>query len=117
MTTSINPVLRQRFAWLLWLAMLLPLAQGVASWHAQAHWDLDRPDRTGRFEDQHNAPGRLCDLCVIAAAVTGGAAVDNAPPLFVPSTPHAAPAARADGTWCAPALAVYQSRAPPSASV
>ena len=117
MTTSINPVLRQRFAWLLWLAMLLPLAQAVAGWHAQAHWNLDRSDRTDRSGDQHGTPGKLCDLCVIAAAVTGGAAVDNAPPLAHPATPHAAPTAHVDGTWRASALAVYQSRAPPTASV
>lgn len=114
MTTSINPVLRQRFAWLLWLALLLPLAQGVASWHARAHWNSDH---AGRSEDQHGTPGKLCDLCVIAAAVTGGAAAANPAPLSPPSTPHAAPAAQADSAWRAPVLAVYQSRAPPTASV
>jgi len=116
-TTSINPVLRQRFAWLLWLAMLLPLAQGVASWHAQVHWNLDRPDRTSRSEDQHGTPGKLCDLCVMAAAVTGGAAIDNAAPLSHPSAPHAAPTQHADSAWQAPVPAAYQSRAPPAASV
>jgi hypothetical protein len=113
-TTSINPILRQRFAWLLWLAMLLPLAQGLAGWHAQTHWNSDR---SGRSEEQHGTPDKLCDLCVIAAAVTGGAALDNAPALSPCSTPHAAPTAHADSMWCAPHLAAYQSRAPPAASV
>ena len=116
MTTSINPVLRQRFAWLLWLAMLLPLAQAVASWHAQTHWNVDRPDRPGGSRDQHGTPGKLCDLCVISAAVTGGAAVENAPPLSLSSTPDAAPTEHADSTWHASVPAAYQSRAPPTAS-
>ena len=114
MTTSINSVLRRRFAWLLWLAMLLPLAQAVAGWHAQAHWNSER---AGRFDEQHGAPGKLCDICVIAAAVTGGAAAASAAPIPQPATQHAPPTAHADGTWHAPVLAAYQSRAPPTASV
>ena len=117
MTTSTNPALRQRFAWLLWLAMLLPLAQGVASWHAQAHWNADGSDRSSRSEEKHGTTGKLCDLCVIAAAVTGGTAVDNVPALSHAPAAHAAPTSPADSAWCAPVLAAYQSRAPPIASV
>jgi hypothetical protein len=31
-----------RLAWVLWLAMLLPLAQLAANWHVQSHWDTER---------------------------------------------------------------------------
>lgn len=95
---------------LLWLAMLLPLAQAAAAWHSASHVLAEAGGRVG---DAHGPADKLCDLCLAAAAVSGGA---------LPSTPqspelqamgHAAPLALPLGVIVALQAAPYQSRAPP----
>jgi hypothetical protein len=95
--------------WLLWLALLLPMGQSAASWHALSHTRVDSSDADGK-QALHQAH---CDLCLTAAAVSGGAMPSQAPALPHLSARHAAPQAAAGSVWLAlPALA-YLSRAPP----
>lgn len=99
-----------RLAWVLWLALLLPLAQAAANWHAQSHWDTER---SGPTQGKDALAGTHCGVCLSAAAVTGGGAAST--PLVVA---HAAPrqptAQWPDGPrWSAPLSRAYQSRAPP----
>jgi hypothetical protein len=95
-------------AWVLWLAMVLPLAQLAANWHAQSHWDTERSSST-----KDMLAAAHCGVCLSAAAVTGGGATST--PLFVAHPAPRQPAAQfAEGPrWSAPLLRAYQSRAPP----
>jgi hypothetical protein len=97
-----------RLAWVLWLAMLLPLAQAAANWHAQSHWDTERSSSTKDL-----LASAHCGVCLSAAAVTGGGAAST--PLAIAHAPARQPAAQfAEGPrWSAPLLRAYESRAPP----
>jgi hypothetical protein len=100
-----------RFAWVLWLALLLPLAQAAANWHGQSHWDAERSGSSG---GKDALVALHCGVCLSAAAVSGGGATST--PLVIAHAPprqHSAPSA-APSLWSAPILAAYQSRAPPS---
>ena len=60
---------RRHLTWLLWLVLLLPLAQTAASWHVLSH---TASSQTG--DDGVQAIGQeRCELCLTAAAVLGGA--------------------------------------------
>lgn len=97
-----------RLAWVLWLAMLLPLAQLAANWHAQSHWDTER---TSSSKDM--LATAHCGICLSAAAVTGGGATST--PLAIAHPAPRQPAVPfAEGPrWSAPLLRAYESRAPP----
>jgi hypothetical protein len=98
-------------AWVLWLALLLPLAQLAASGHGLAHTLAD-----GANTAKQAAHLAQCDLCLAAAAVSSGAATAAviAPPLLS-ALRHAAPLPAAGSVWAAPAPRAYSSRAPPDA--
>ena len=95
-------------AWVLWLALLLPLAQLAAAVHAYGH--LRDPARVS--SDKHlPAP---CDTCVVAAALGS-----SAPGTAIQATPavtleHAAPRHFPQSRRDTPAPAAYRSRAPPA---
>lgn len=100
-------------AWLLWLVLLLPAAQAVSTWHvlshtAEAAQAEDAPDKT--------VPGTgHCALCLMAAAVHGGA-LPHTPSVFSPRcAPHEAPHRVLSGVWQASPARHYQGRAPPNA--
>lgn len=107
----VNALAQRRFVWLLWLALLLPLAQAAAAWHVQSHWDTER---TGSSNSKHLLPADRCDLCLTAAAVTGGAAASTPIVLALMAAAHAAPAGLSAGVWAAGVATAYESRAPPS---
>jgi hypothetical protein len=94
----------------LWLALLLPLAQAAANWHAQSHWDTERSSST-RGKD--TLAGAHCGVCLGAAAVTGGGAAST--PLVIAHAPARRSAADLPETprGSAPLSSAYQSRAPP----
>jgi len=97
-----------RLAWVLWLALLLPLAQAAANWHAQSHWDTER---SGSTKDL--LASAHCGVCLSAAAVTGGGAASTPPAIaHAPERQISAPSA-AVPRWSAPLLRAYESRAPP----
>lgn len=101
--------------WLVWLALLLPVAQSGAIWHAYSHSPLE----AGGFEDDKGDKGAPaaapCDLCLTASGVSGGALPAATTEAAVSAARHAVPPAPLLGTWLAPLALAYLSRAPPPA--
>ncbi len=101
----------RRFGWLLWLGLLLPIAQLAAATHALSHARTatsSRDDPTSQA--QHFAH---CDLCLAAAAIGGAAPVSDPAPLAAPAVDASSPH---DVLRVSPAIApsfAYRSRAPP----
>lgn len=103
----------RRFAWLLALALWLPMAQWAAAAHGFTHLQAGSI-AAGEAPDQPaHLPGS-CDLCLVAAAL-GSAAPGNASTPTVPIAASAVHAVWHDVPAAAtrPALA-YLSRAPPA---
>ena len=107
-----TPLVRHRFAWLLWLALLLPLAQGAAAWHALSH---ARADLAGEADGKalHAAH---CDLCLTASALATGAPTGPSASMPGPTARHAPPPPPPAGVVSAVPTPSYRSRAPPFAS-
>jgi hypothetical protein len=104
---------RRHFAWLLWLAMLLPLAQGAATWHAMSH--AAAAVSGGETDSDSKAlHASSCALCLSAAALGNGAAPATPPGLVLLAASHAAPLAAALPNRAAVDWPAYRSRAPPS---
>ena len=104
----VRPTLRRGLGWLLGLALLLPMAQLASAWHGVAHL------RAEVAAQDKQAPGAAhCELCLLAAAVGGGALPSPSPSLALPSARHAAPAPAAVALRAAPPALAYRSRAPP----
>ena len=107
-----RPVPQRRFTWLLWLALLLPMAQSVAAWHAVSHSGPDASDDANGKQAPHPSH---CDLCLTAAAISGGALPGAAPSLAHPAARHEVPQAAFASVWLALPARAYRSRAPPLA--
>jgi hypothetical protein len=92
-------------SWLLWLALLLPVAQAMADAHALSHVGEARGDGIVHVVD--------CDLCLTAAHLAGSAPAAAPAPLpagqatDVVVTARATPAVQRRAAWRPPA------RAPP----
>ena len=98
-----------RCAWMLALALCLPLAQLATSAHALQHM------RTATAENR-DTPGPLplaCDLCVAAAAIGGGAAAPTVHTHLPALLSQPAPVAIVVAQRRAPVTPFYSSRAPP----
>ena len=95
------------------LALLLPLAQSVATGHAVSHLSEGGASHTESPDlPQHSA---TCVLCLMAADINGGGLPVVVPALVVAVMLQAPPCAlRFDGWVSLPTLA-YLSRAPPHA--
>jgi hypothetical protein len=105
-------LLRRRLPWLLWLALLLPLAQTAAAWHAYSH---GRPAAEVRGVSDAAAPHAVaCDLCIAAAAVGGGALRAEPPALALVRARHEAPRSVVPSVGPGRHTPAYLSRAPPS---
>jgi hypothetical protein len=104
---------QRRLVWLLWLALLLPVAQAAATWHALSHTRVDTGPESDGKQALHTGH---CDLCLTAAAVSGGALPGAPLSLPLPATRHAAPTAVVGGVSLARPVRAYLSRAPPFAS-
>ncbi len=106
-------VLQRHFAWLLWLMLLLPVAQVAASWHALTHVSVD----AGAARDPQHAPHLAhCDLCLTAAAIDSGAPLAEPLSLKAEVARHELPQTAAIACWVASPARAYLSRAPPIAS-
>ena len=108
---QLNNFSQRRFAWLLGLVLLLPLAQSAATWHLLSHVQPVQYEQPG--DDQAIHLGH-CDLCLTAAAIAGGALPVQSTlsaPILAPSV---APASRSSTIWIGWLLRPYESRAPPS---
>jgi hypothetical protein len=106
-----SPLISRRcLAWLVWLGLLLPVAQVGAAVHALSH---ARPDDSLVAKLPQ---GGHCDLCLLGAAVGGAAPPAQLAPLPPVATRHdIAPADFAD-VWSGVPAQPYRSRAPPDAS-
>ena len=100
-----------RLRWLLWLVLVLPVAQFTANWHLYAHGAAEAAGQSGNKPLLQHAH---CDLCLTAAGMVGGAAPasDSFARFAVASSE--APQGELAAAYFAPAAPVYQSRAPPS---
>lgn len=101
-------------AWLLWMALLLPMAQTAASWHGLSH--VASAAATSQPAEDQAAHTAHCDLCLNAAALGGGALPEAPPSLQLVAMRHTRPQVAAAQPWQAPASLPYQSRAPPTLS-
>ncbi len=106
-------VSQRRLAWLLWLALLVPIAQLGAAWHALSH---DRLEANRAVDDKKTPTPTHCDLCLSAAAIGSGAPLADAPVWTAPAAVHALPQAAVVDVWLALTARAYRSRAPPFAS-
>ena len=91
--------------WLLWLALLLPIAQAMAGVHALSHV-ADRSD-DGVAHWVH------CDLCLAAADLGAGAPAAEPPALVAAEATHAAPLLARACTPRVVSLGLPPARAPP----
>jgi hypothetical protein len=105
----------RRFAWLLWIVLLLPIAQAAATWHAVSH-AAQEASGGGPAPDEKLPHTVHCDLCLTAAAIHGGA-LPSAPVLHQhPPAQHEAPQAAFASVWTRSPAHIYLSRAPPGIS-
>ena len=104
---------RRRFAWLLWLALLLPVAQVVASGHALSHQGVAAAG--AEYEGKRALPQHAaCALCITAAAM-GAGALPSTPPAWPHSVAgHEQPPTLLLTHAPGPLTRAYLSRAPPS---
>jgi hypothetical protein len=92
--------------WLLWLALLLPIAQAMAGVHALSHVDDRQDDGLVHLVD--------CDLCLTAAQLAGSAPAAEPAALPASLADHAAPSAAAVAAPGANRLGLPPARAPPA---
>lgn len=108
---QIDKLFGSRYVWLMWLLLLLPIAQMSASMHLLSH--VHSVESGQNKKNQHAIHEDHCDLCLSALAVVGGAPLDQAviSALFV--TPSSAPRMEKLPFRHASNVHAYQSRAPP----
>lgn len=100
----------RRFAWLLWLGLLLPVAQLAAATHALSH----ARQAATRDEPNPQAPHLAhCDLCLTAAAIGGAAPAGPVAAIVVSSSGSTQPDSVADTPHDAAPILAYRSRSPP----
>ncbi len=102
---------KRRFMWLLWLALVLPLAQAAATWHVYSHTAQEQRDEAGHKQALHQTH---CDLCLTAAALSSGALPTAPLTLPIQAASFSLPCAAFSGVWFALLSPAYLSRAPPS---
>lgn len=102
----------QSVAWVLWLALLLPLAQSAAMSHGYSHAGRS-PSGQRDTEPALQLQLSHCDLCLAAAALGGGGLAAAGIGRFPPEGPGAVPREPVASVWQRPAPLAYRSRAPP----
>ena len=99
---------RPSLAWLVWLALLLPVAQYAATLHGLSH-----AVQQSQGDDKQAPHFAHCELCVTAAEVASGALPTLPFTLAAPAARHAAPPIAARSAAKARAVLAYFSRGPP----
>jgi hypothetical protein len=99
------------FAWLLCLALTLPLAQVTATAHTLMHMHLTGPVST---DAKPALSADHCNLCLSSQTVMGGAPLVQGPGSTVIVTRSAPPVPNSTSFEKPRATRPYQSRAPPS---
>jgi len=102
---------RRHLAWLLSVALLLPIAQTAATWHVLSVACVDRGDVHGK---PLSHPLR-CDFCLTVAGLGSGAATGAPAPSAHPVALHESPASVSSRIVSALPAWAYRSRAPPYA--
>jgi hypothetical protein len=100
---------QRHWALLLWLALLIPVAQLAAQAHPLSHG-------VAQTKVLHDGPvdsGQHCDLCLSASAVSGGALLGAPAALQHAPARHAAPFVASRLVWTAARASPYRSRASP----
>jgi hypothetical protein len=107
----------RHLAWLLWLVLLLPIAQAATTWHTVSHTAqalTEGSSESGDFHGKRAPDLGHCALCLAAAAIHGGA-LPSTPIVFaLSSAPHEAPAVARASVWPGLPPRIYESRAPPT---
>ena len=96
----------RRFLLALLLALVLPLAQVAAAAHEVSH--------VRALADKSTPAAVHCDICVVAAAVTGGGAASQAPVVLHAPAPQATPSWAVLAPVASEPAAHFQSRGPPA---
>jgi len=102
---------RRARGWLLAAALLVPLAQAAADWHTVCPGAAERSHASDPPSFQHTN----CDLCLSAAALSGGACPSLALPSPQAPAAHESPQATLHRSRTPPPACHYRSRAPPVA--
>ena len=112
---SLNSALspRRRFVWLLWLMLLLPLAQTASALHVLSHATSAVAGGSGKVDGEQAIDSGHCNLCLMAAALMGAAPPGTGFLLAQSIALCTQPTGMFTSVWLAPALPVYESRAPP----
>lgn len=118
-STRVRSVAQRHFSWVLWLVLLLPLAQAVATGHVYSHVDaLNIAAKTaGQSAPRHALHQAPCDLCLTAAAISGAAPLAAAPALPFVAAHHDVPPAQPVADWQPQRVRAYLSRAPPTSTL
>jgi hypothetical protein len=109
-TTRLNTFTHRHLVWLLWLVLLLPIAQTAATWHVLSHLQSEQADENSGKQAIHQDH---CDLCLSAAALIGGAPLVSSPQLPQAKALHEAPLVQLRGILLTAPARAYDSRAPP----
>ncbi|WP_431275797.1 hypothetical protein ACQ858_05745 [Variovorax ureilyticus] len=109
----------RRFAWVLWVMLLLPVAQAAALWHSVSHAaQAAQAIQPGTpTPDEPLSQPAHCDLCLLAASIHGGALPSAPIPLPHPTARHEAPLTAFAASWQGSPAHPYRSRAPPASSL
>ena len=105
--------LSRHWAWVLWLALLLPLAQSASAMHAVSHVGEPSGAHDGGKSLPHSS---TCDLCLTAAALHGGALRSEPSSLPDSTARYETPQGASRVSWQELLALAYRSRAPPYAS-
>lgn len=100
----------QRFACLLALVLLLPIAQTFAALHQISHVQTVETDRA---DTAHLVGPGFCDICLASMSVTGGAPPSAARDYLELTVGVTVPPVTPVDAFRAVATQAYQSRAPP----
>lgn len=116
-STCLPSTQRSGLAWLVWLALLLPLAQAAAVWHGYSHPALLVPGAHTHQDDAPAPASTPCDVCLSAAALGSGALFGALPGVPASTAHHEPPRLVAHAVRPATRTPAYLSRAPPAASL
>jgi len=101
---------QRHFVWLLWLVLLLPIAQTVATWHVLSHVKSDQLQEGAGQQAIHQVH---CDLCLSAAALISGAPLASSAALPQEGAFQETAVANLRGIVLPAPSRAYDSRAPP----
>lgn len=103
----------KRFAWLLALVLWLPAAQTFAALHVLSHVPTVQTARADTADVTHLVGQKVCDVCLAAMAIAGGAPPVESFNYLQIAGPDTAQQVERFQAFFAVLAQVYESRAPP----